>query len=92
MRTLGRIIVRTGKIAGLYIPLEADGLEPGIYEIYEVLGEIVVKNLGKSIAIQERVDALSIEDVLDNRFEYGLTEAEYKKLYYGADEKYARPA
>lgn len=44
MKQVGRFIVRPNKEVGVYLNL-SDGLEPGLYDIVEVFGELTVKRL-----------------------------------------------
>lgn len=89
MKILGRIIVRSGKIAGLYIPISNE-LNPGIYEIKDILGELIINKLDNTEIMQDRIDALSLEDLFDRRAECGLTQKEYKNSRQDVNQKYGR--
>ena len=82
LKTVGRIVVRTGKIAGLFHP-GPDGLEPGIYELTDVLGTITVSRVGDLPEPQERVDAVDLDGLLRQSM---LTQEEIDNLPENKDD------
>ena len=48
MKKLARLLVRKDKTAGLYWPLVEEHLEPGVYEINDVNGELMIQRIGDS--------------------------------------------
>lgn len=59
MKPVGRFLVRGAKVAGIFCPV-GDTLKPGIYEITEVLGELIVTNIGQPAMPKARVNGLDL--------------------------------
>lgn len=77
---LGRLLVRKGKTAGLFIPFDVPGQLPsGIYEIREVLGELIVARIGDPAMPDARYQGSSVEDLLGSGVA-GMTAAELESL------------
>ncbi len=76
MNLLGRLIVRKDKIAGLYIPFVPNGLESGIYNVEEILGEITIKRIGTPAMESVLYDSLDLNELYAKRGGAGMTEGE----------------
>jgi hypothetical protein len=79
MRKLGRIIVREKKLIGLFFPL-GDGLEEGIYEIREILDELVVVRIGKSAMNSRFLNAYDLNGLEMRKWDVALTAEELKEV------------
>jgi len=77
MRPVGRILVRKGKIAGLFLPIDGS-LEEGLYEVSNVLGEITIKRIGNSAMHEARLNGIDVGEVFAERHESCITETEKK--------------
>lgn len=80
MKTIGRLLVRSKKIAGIFLPMGEGGLEPGLYDVQEVLGEIQLKYLGKAALKQDTLDGVDTTGVMNNRPYSVMTEDELKSI------------
>lgn len=79
MKYIGRILVRTGNIVGLFFPMN-DGLKPGLYNIKECLDEMLIEYAGPQAEGQQRVDNLDFEDLLNSRPYTVMTKEECEKF------------
>lgn len=64
LRQLGRLIVRKGKTVGLYFPFVPGGLQNGIWEIREVLGELTLVYLGEPAMPDARYQGRDVRDLV----------------------------
>ena len=62
----GRIVIRDGKTCGLYAPLTEGVIAPGLYEIQKVMGELQVVRIGKPNLYKERLNGLSVGELVQN--------------------------
>jgi hypothetical protein len=79
MKILGRFLKRDGQniTASLFIPLDKT-MEDGVYEISEILGELVIKRIGDSKIEKPRINALDVNELV---YEHALiTKEEYKSM------------
>jgi len=66
-QTLGRLVVRQDKIAGLYIPFEPNGLQPGVWEIRSVFGELQLRRIGDPAIGNDRAGHLTLDGLFKQR-------------------------
>lgn len=78
MKQIARIIHRGDRIGGLFIPLCNDFPE-GIYEVVEIMGELILKRLS-GLNMPDRCIGISIKELFDERCFFALTEKELKDL------------
>jgi len=78
MQTIGRMLVREGKIAGLFIPIN-EGLPPGVYNIMEIMGEISVRRVGDSAMDDARLNSLGLDGLYAERSDTCMTPEELKQ-------------
>ncbi len=75
---LGRILVRKGKTAGLFMPFSQPGqLKNGIWEVREVLGELTLKYIGVPALPDVQYQGLDPQGLLCKSHLIGVTEEEY---------------
>lgn len=79
MKHVGRLLVRKGKIAGLFIPVQ-EGMKEGIYNVVEIMGEIQVRFVGPSAMPEPRLNGIDILGVFNERGSTMLTPDEIEKL------------
>lgn len=79
VKKLARICVREGQVCGLFIPLKDNNLKQGVYEIREILGELIVVRIGDPIMSLERYNGLSLENLYDERSQTAITKEEQWK-------------
>jgi len=77
MKTLGRILVRSDNITGLFIPFGDNSMEPGIYELREVMGEKVIVRIGYPATPMGRLSTINLDEVLDDTLGAILTRDEF---------------
>ncbi len=75
MKIIGRLLVRKDRIAGVFIPFS--NISPGLYEIREILGELTITFIGEN-ASEERLSALSLDEVFAERENHFFTEKELR--------------
>ena len=75
MKKVGRIVVRKGKTPGLFIPFPA-GLEPGVWEVREVLGELTLVRIGTPAMRDARLQALGLDELYGERYSSLMTQEE----------------
>lgn len=78
-RSLGRLLVRRGKVAGLFIPFGATGLASGLYEIREVIGELTVVRVGNPAMPDPMYQGVDVLSLVQNP-EAAMTAAEYAEV------------
>ena len=66
VRSIARIVAR-GPITGLIIPYDVEAPLDGIYEVVEVMGELVVRRVGEPAQDRDRHEALSLNDLMNSR-------------------------
>lgn len=65
IETVGRIVVRKNKVAGLFVPFTSKAqLRPGIYDVVKIMDEPTLVYRGE-IAMADKADALNLPDLLD---------------------------
>lgn len=66
-KPIGRICVRSENVCGLFIPFNSDTspLKSGIYEIREVLGELIIVSIGKPATSEAMYESLSLEEMVE---------------------------
>lgn len=75
---LGRILSRGGKVAGLFIPFEGR-LKIGIYDLFDMMGDKIVRFSGLPAMPKTRLTALNLEGVWDERHQSCMTADELKR-------------
>lgn len=76
-KPLGRLLVRKGKTAGLFIPYP-DGLKPGLYHIEEAMGEVSLKYVGEPYTDEARLNGLDLNGLMSDRPSSIMTEEELR--------------
>lgn len=84
-RTLGRLLVRKGKTAGIFIPFPGRPLKNGIYEIREVMGEITLAFVGTPAMHDARYQGITLNELLAEAGTAGMTQKERDRLTTDAD-------
>lgn len=75
MKVVGRLLVRN-KIAGIFLPI-GEGMPPGLYEVIEVMGDIIIRRVGEPALAQETLNGLDLDGLMDRRAESFMTTTEY---------------
>lgn len=83
MKRVARLVAR-GDVVGIIIPMKpaGDSLLNGLYDIVEVMGELVIRKAGQSDMQSkhpERYTAVDLTELLEFRDETSLTTEEYSK-------------
>lgn len=83
MKRVARLVAR-GDVVGIIIPMKpaGDSLLDGLYDIVEVMGELVICKVGPSYMQSEhpeRYTAIDLSELLEFRAETALTFEEYGK-------------
>ncbi len=73
-KIIGRLVARKGKTAGLFLPIE--GLDQGIYEIREIMGEMSIVRIGMPDLKLARFNGLSLEGLMATRPSCCMTQEE----------------
>lgn len=88
---LGRLLVRKGKTCGLFIPLVKDPVEPGIYELRNILGALTLVRIGTQAMSEAQVNARGVGDLVGDPSALmteeelaGITQDEFHKEVSGA--------
>lgn len=82
MRVVGRIISR-GSVTGLFIPMDKGQTMPvGIYEIREIMGELVVTYVGKPALKEQRLTGLDLDGVFAEKEMAAMTAEELSRVTY----------
>jgi hypothetical protein len=79
MKYHGRLLVRKGRVAGLFVPLRDITLKNGIWEIREILGELTLVYIGEPAMQDDRYQSLSVQDLLGEASAV-MTKEEWKEL------------
>lgn len=80
MKHIGRIIARNN-IIGLYIPFNSSKNLDGIYDIVEIMGELTIREVGKSFMQDQKPGFFynsNLEDILNHRPSTAMTTKELK--------------
>ncbi len=76
MQTVGRLLVRKDKIAGIFIPIGGN-LQAGLYDVQEVMGEIQIRYVGNPVLAEGALNGLDLNGLMDRRPEPFMTSSEY---------------
>lgn len=66
MQLQGRILVRDGKTAGLFIPYDGK-LQPGLYDVQESMGELRLRYAGEPHLDNARLNAVDLAGLMAER-------------------------
>ncbi len=77
-KPVGRIVSR-GEIGGLFIPFK-EGLPYGIYEVRDVLGELLLTRIGDSAMTQLQLESRDIDGLFHARPECCMTVEELQQV------------
>ena len=76
MQTVGRLLVREGKISGIFLPIGGN-LQAGLYDVQEIMGEIQIRYVGKPVLAEGTLNGLDLNGLMDFRPESFMTPYEY---------------
>ena len=76
--TRARIVSRGKKMAGLFLPMDG-GLPEGIYEVREVMGTLMIKEIGQPAMMREQFLGIDLESLYHQRCITALTQEELNK-------------